>query len=186
MTRLALAVAAVLPALAQAQTAPQVCPTAADLAAGVVVTYAHGGIDTFTADPLTPGAVVWQGELQGISLGTTTFAQGYIYLSATGPNGQEVRYDYGLLPADLPRPEPGGSWEVVATVTADGVASTERQIHTFGRPGSLTLGACTWEIIPITIAYPEYSEDLLWFPGLGLSVRAGDTVNAITPLALMP
>lgn len=172
-----------LPGLAAAQ---QVCPTGADLADGIVVTYAHGGIDTFTADPLTPGAVIWQGELQGQSLGTTALAHGYIYLRATGPNGQEVRYDYSLLPADLPQPEPGGSWEVVATVTADGVESTERQIHSFGTMGSLTLGACTWEILPITIDYPAYTEDLLWFPALGLSVRAGDTVNAITPLALMP
>lgn len=177
------ALALVLPAAAAAQ---QVCATSADLAEGIVVTYDHGGVDTFAADPLTPGAVRWQGEYQGIHLGTTVLAQGYIYLSAIGPNGQEVRYDYGILPADLPVPVPGGAWEAVATVSSGGVESTERQIHSYGREGTLTLGACTWTLIPVGIDYPDYREDLLWFPDLGLSIRAGDVVTAITPLALMP
>jgi len=178
---LALILLSAAPAMAQ-----QVCATRDDLAAGIVVTYANGGVDTFTADPLAPGVVRWQGEYQGMNLGTTVLAQGYIYLSALGPNGQEVTYDYGLLPADLPLPTPGGSWEGVATVTFAGQSSTERQIHAFGVEGSLTMGTCMWRLIPVTITWPESVEELYWFPELGISVRAGDVMTAITPLALMP
>lgn len=164
------------------------CATRADLTGGIVVTYDGGAMDTFTADPAIPGAVIWQGEYQGMNLGTTVLAQGFIYLSSVSPasGGEEVRYDYGILPADLPIPLPGEGWEGVAVVTAGGVSSTERQIHSYGQPVSLALGECSWTQIPVTIRYPGNTEELLWFPELGLSVRAGDVIRAITPLALMP
>ena len=80
------------------------CASRADLPGGIVVTYDGGAVDTFTADAAIPGAVIWQGDYQGMSLGTTVLAQGYIYLSSVSPanGGEEVLYDYGILPADLP------------------------------------------------------------------------------------
>ncbi len=182
-------VAGVTAALVTAPAAAQTrCASRADLPGGIVVTYDGGAVDTFTADAAIPGAVIWQGDYQGMSLGTTVLAQGYIYLSSVSPanGGEEVLYDYGILPADLPIPLPGEGWEGVAVVTAAGVSSTERQIHAYGQPVSLTLGDCTWTQIPVTIRYPGNSEDLLWFPELGFSVRAGDRLRAVTPLALMP
>ncbi len=173
----ALACLAALAGLPQMATAETRCATQADLAQGIVVSYAHGGHDTFTADPRRPGAVVLQGEMGGMSLGTTVLGQGYIYLSAVGPGNLDVSYDFGILPADLPRPVPGGTWEGVATVTANGTTSTERQIHRYGATGTLS---------EVTIAWPAEEERLYWFPDLGISVRAGDAVTAITPLALMP
>lgn len=173
-------------ALGPAAALADVCATAADLTRGVVVSYAGGGHDTFTADARRPGVVVLEGEIGGHSLGTLELGQGYIYLAATDPEGHQVRYDYDLLPADLPQPVPGGEWEAVAVVTADGVQSTERQLHSFGPRGTLTIGDCVWSIIEVTIRYPGEDETRYWFPEIGISVLAGDQVTAITPLALVP
>lgn len=184
MIRPAACLAACLALAPLAAAAQDGCATRADLARGIAVTYDHGGTDTFRAHPDIPGAVIWQGEFQGMNLGTTVLAQGYIYLSSVSPasGGEEVVYDYGILPADLPVPRPGSDWEGVATVSAGGVESTERQSHSYGVAGSLTLGPCTWTLVPVTIDYPANREDLLWFPDLGLSIRAGDVVTAIAAL----
>lgn len=177
---------AVLLALDPLAAMAEVCAGAADLGQGIIVSYAGGGHDTFTADPRRPGVVVLEGEIQGRSLGTVELGQGYVYLSATGPEGQRVSYDYDILPADLPLPVPGGEWETVAVVSADGASSTERQTHRFGPEGTLAIGACIWPLVEVTTAYPGNTETRYWFPDLGLSVRAGDRVTAITPLALAP
>ncbi len=162
------------------------CASRADLAQGLVVTYAGGGHDVFTSDPRRPGVVVVEGDFGGRSLGTVELGQGYVYLSATGPGGHVVRYEYDTLPADLPLPVPGGEFEAVAVVSADGARSTERQTHRFGPEGTLTLGACVWPLIEVTITWPGDEEVRYWYPGLGISLRAGDQVTSITPLALAP
>lgn len=164
----------------------EVCASRADLQGGVVVTYSHGEQDIFTAPPRRPGVVVVESEIQGQSLGRFELGQGYIYLSATGPEGHRVSYDYGILPADLPVPMPGEEWEAVAVVTSDGVSSTERQTHRAGVAGTLSLGDCTWSLVEVTITYPAEDETRYWFPDIGISVLAGDQVMTITPLALVP
>lgn len=174
--------APVAPAVARAD----ICAGRADLLQGVVVTYAGGGRDVFTTDPRRPGVISVAGESNGRSLGVIELGQGYVYLSATDPAGRMVRYDYDLLPADLPLPVPGGEYEAVAVVSADGVSSTERQTHVFGAEGTLTIGDCTWPLIEVEISWSGGAETRYWFPDPGISVLAGDQVSAITPLALAP
>lgn len=172
----------VLVLTASAARAQDVCPTAADLERGIAVTYGHGGTDTFTADPRTPGAVVWQGEFEGISLGTSVLAGGYAYLSAVGPDGLATAWAYDSEPGALPAPAPGATWELVATVTTAAGESTERQSYAAGPGTVLTVGPCNFTVVPLTVRYPDGREDLLWFAELGLSLRAGDPVAAIVAL----
>ncbi|MBW7923012.1 MAG: hypothetical protein H3C51_13060 [Rubellimicrobium sp.] len=172
--------------LAPVAALADVCAGSADLAQGVIVTYASGGHDTFTADARRPGVVVQEGEIGGRSLGRVELGQGYVYLSATDPEGRVVRYDYDTLPANLPLPQPGGEWEAVAVVSAGGASSTERQTHHFGPEGTLTIGDCTWPLVEVTVTWPGDAETRYWFPGIGISVSAGEQVTAITPAALAP
>lgn len=181
MPRSCLVLLALWPAAAPAEDR---CPVAEDLAQGIVLTYAHGGSDTFTSIPGMPGAVRWSGMFEGMALGTSILGQGFILLSSIGPDGAwgETRYDYGLPPAALPRPEPGAAWEGVAEVTAPEGTSTIRQIHSYGAPGEITIGACTYATIPVHIAWPDATESLVYATDLGISWRAGDEVVAIAAL----
>lgn len=172
--------------LAGLPLAAEVCAGQADLEQGIIATYEHGGRDTFTADPRRPGVIVVESEIDGHSLGTVEFAQGHVYLSAIGPEGRRVRYDYDMLPADIPPPFPGSDWEAVAVVTADGASSTDRQRVQGGLGGTLTLGECVWDLVEVTITWSAGEETRYYFPELRISVPAGDQVTAITPLALVP
>ncbi len=186
MNRSHIALLSAVIALSGLPLAAEVCATRADLVEGIVVSYAHGGSDLFTADPRRPGVIRLDAEIEGHRLGTVEFAQGHVYLSAIGPQGQRVRYDYDMLPADIPPPFPGSDWEAVAVVTADGANSTDRQRVQGGLGGTLTLGECIWELVEVTITWSAGEETRYYFPELGLSVPAGDQVTAITPLALVP
>lgn len=184
--RAAVVVAALGPALPVQAQAPQVCADAGDLITGIVMRYASGGVDTFRRDVRDPAVVGLEAEFGGARIGLARKAQGYIDLSVLGPNGESVVYDYGILPAEMPKPVSGTEWEVVATITTPQGAATERQTYHFGEEGSLTIRDCTWRILPVTMRFADHQEAFYWFPDIGISAPQGEDIHDITPLALAP
>lgn len=164
----------------------QVCASAGHLMEGVVVSYENGGTDTFKRDVRDPAVVVLEAELAGERMGLVRRAHGYIDLSVLGPHGESVVFDYGMLPAEMPKPESGTAWEVVATVTTPEGAATERQMFTYGTAGSLTIRDCQWEIVPVTLTLSDHVQESYFFPAIGIAVPAGEDIREITPLVLMP
>ena len=161
-----------LPAAAQ-----QACPTAADLQRGIRIEFADGGIETYRQTG--PGIVDVAGtEADGTGF-NMSLARGLHLLMWEEVSGGQVNptsritYDYGTPPPDLPLPRPGKGWtsEVTAVDAVTG-ARDEPQTHRYGSLSSVTIGACSYAMLEVDIAYAtpdHYREMLRWLPDLGLA-----------------
>ena len=90
-----------------------------------------------------------------------------------------LTYSYPMDFAEMPLPTPGGNWNTGATVLGSDGMNVENQVYSFGQFTTLTIGACSYQMMPIEIRYPVQEEDteavdtLHWLPDLGLSYLAG-------------
>lgn len=148
------------------------CPVAADLARGITVGFADGSAELFRQ--AAPGIVAVTGDSADGSRYAMQLGQGF-HLLEWMPEGDptgRVAYDYGMAPAALPLPQPGGSWNVPARVTDAGGVRAETQTHSYGVVNMLMIGTCAYEAIEATIAYDtadSYVESIVYLPELGLS-----------------
>jgi hypothetical protein len=90
-----------------------------------------------------------------------------------------VTNSYPMKPVDMPLPKPGGAWNsAFATLEESGYIGKGVQSTEFGDLTRLTLGACGYDMIPVTIDYLSegYREVVYYLPDLGIGLLAA-TVN---------
>ncbi len=156
------------------------CPTAADLPGGIVVTDIDAATETFY--PLTPGVI--RSEYRGAEgEGSQSFlGQGVYWLQYIAVENDELIYDtrltnaYPMKPVDMPLPKPGGAWNTQsATLEETGYIRKGAQSTQFGTMTRLTIGACGYDMILVTIEYLHdgYQEMVHYFPDLGIGLLAG-------------
>jgi len=161
-----------LPGLTLAQTA---CPTAADLTRGILLEYSTGGHEVYR--PVAEGVVVVNGVDQAGRLYRLELAQGAMLLlyedviDGVPDPMTRLRYDYGLPPAQMPVPVPGGGWSSDVTVDDGRRGYDEPQTVTWGKTRTVSIGSCSYQAFDITIAYEtadKYLERLTYIAALGL------------------
>lgn len=82
-----------------------------------------------------------------------------------------VTYDYGMSPAEMPIPAPGQRWRVSVHVTDGSGTRGERQMQAYGATTEVTIGACSYDMIPVLIAYQGAGflvEQVNYLPALGI------------------
>lgn len=155
------------------------CPVAADLAGGIRVTETDGTINLFTA----------QGN--GVVQNDGTAPDGYTYRNVLAQgthlvelgdteNGQYVNdsrriITYPMERTVMPLPTPNSRWDVATTVAAMGNDGyPEQQVQGWGAPATLTIGECTYDMIPGKVTYTNSDfvvfEGLHYLPALGLAL----------------
>ncbi len=152
------------------------CPTGADMHTGVRITDLDGVSETYRTD----GADFVRGEWSDGSDSGSRFLllKGlYVVEQFDTENGQVVAgtrttHAYPLRPADAPLPVEGGRWDTeVITLDPEG-SRTTRESHIFGPPTQITIGGCSYEMMPVIGVFHDddgYEETLHYLPELGFS-----------------
>ncbi|MEL7115107.1 MAG: hypothetical protein AAGP08_05865 [Pseudomonadota bacterium] len=166
-----------LPALAQAQEA---CPTAADLQAGIVFDIGEGEKEVYK--DIGNGVIeVTYSDTEGFE-SRTLLGQGVYLLELVDlEDGQPVpisrtTYSHKLTPVDMPKPSPNSSWTSEVVSLNDGNLEREVHDHRFGAAGNITLGACTYDKIRVTVHYDDGDnsvDTLEYLPDLGVGLLVG-------------
>ncbi|PIE07048.1 MAG: hypothetical protein CSA74_09065 [Rhodobacterales bacterium] len=158
-----------LPATAHAD-----CPTRADLPGGIAFTGPEGEREEFadigdgmvSASYRYPNgfrteALLWQGVFL------------MELLDLVGTEGEtRTSYTFPMDTAEIALPKPGGSWDVIVSVTDGRHSVSERQLYSYGDPEEHSYGECSYEVIPFTAEYstvPDTVETYHYLPALGLS-----------------
>lgn len=165
----------VLALLAGAAAAQEACPTASDLVRGIRFDYSDGSAEIFR--PQGPGVLRVDGLIGGNLAYRMELGQGIHLLRYEDiSDGRSIAgslsvYDYGMAPTEMPVPVPGQRWQAdVKVIGADGTRS-EAQSQAYDRADSLDIGGCTYERVPVVIAYDTeegYLEGVDHLPELGL------------------
>jgi len=159
------------------------CPARTDLAGGIRLTDADGGIETFTAGSKNFVSVVYEDGadftvryqlLRGIYLVESFELENNVLLPDT-----RKTYSYPVAPADTPMPVAGGRWDVEVTTLDGGEVQIERQSFEFGQTTKVSIGGCSYEMNPIHgIFHDEGFEEVVnYLPELGFAYLSqhGDT-----------
>ena len=165
----ALALLTAAPALAQTG-----CPTAADRDRGIRLDFSTGGSEVYR--PAAAGVVTVNGVDNDGGGYRFELAHGAMLLvyedvidGAPDPSTR-ARYDYGLTPAQMPVPVPGGTWASDVTVTAGTEVYDEAQSMIWGKRQTVTIGDCAYQGFDVRISYDtasNYVENLMYLPDLG-------------------
>ncbi|MDA9207329.1 hypothetical protein N9O61_00445 [Octadecabacter sp.] len=153
------------------------CPTASDLANGVQIVEADGTVNLFTAlgngivknDGTAPDGYTYRNVLaQGTHLIELGDTENGAYIS-----GSLRVVDYQMQPDQMPIPAPNTTW-VVDTIVDNGSEYDERQTQSWGAITTLSIGECSYEMIPGKVSYinSDYTvfEGLHYLPGLELGI----------------
>ena len=165
------------------------CPGPGDLATGIRLLGNDGTSDTYRqhAEHLVQGVFS-----DGGSSGTVYMLMQGIYAievfqteNGTPVAGTRQTYSYPLGPGEVPMPQPGGRWDTIALILEEG-AEVRRQAESFvfGDATRVTLGACGYDMIPITAIYHDddgYQERLHYLPELGFAYLASSQVRGQQP-----
>ncbi len=172
--------ACLLPLCSGAAYAQSACPTVADLPGGIVVVDDQDATETFY--PLTPGVIRsdyldTDGTGSRTLLGQGVYLLQYLYLEGGAPQvNTRATTSYPMTPVDMPVPTPGGAWNTAfASVSETGRVSGEVLAAVFGDLSELTIGACSYDMIPVTIDYQSdgYQELIYFLPQLGFGLFVG-------------
>jgi hypothetical protein len=168
MIRIFALLCAIVPLSARAD-----CPTAGDLANGIILTFPDTNAELYEAG--ANGDVHVTGFENGAVIYKMELAQGlYLVVNETyvdGKSDDNARTTYAYAEATIP-PVPGQNWTSATTVIAGGTVSHERQVHRYGRLESQSVGGCVYDVIPVVITYQgtePYTEGLAYVPLLGMS-----------------
>ncbi|WP_294227270.1 hypothetical protein [uncultured Shimia sp.] len=152
------------------------CPTAADMETGVRLTDLEGITETYTRD----GDHFIRGEWDdGEHFGSRFLLLKGLYVveqfdteDGNVMTGSRSTHAYPLKPADAPIPVADGRWDTeVITLDFEGTHTT-RETHIFGPSTQVTLGGCSYEMMPIIGIYHDddgYEETMYYLPELGFS-----------------
>ena len=166
------------PAMAQGD-----CPVAADLATGIRFGIENDETEVFTRiSPTRLRSVYSTAPGSGSEV---ILARGLYVLQVRSfdnwkPDAESmISHVFPMPDAELPLPVPGTTWEVIPTKTDGGDTTKDRQLYTHGQSFSKTYGTCAYDVIPVTIRYPDlpgdYHETVHYLPELGLSYLAAFT-----------
>ncbi len=155
------------------------CPTAADLDGGIRILSLEHEVETFSR--LDDGTVQVTSFYDPGNGYRYTLAKGLYMLTfediADGtaiPETAEV-FAYPVPADDLPVPVPGGSWQGGVSVNG-GDPAEEPQSYQFGEATTLTIGACTYDVIPVLARLGDSADGFLeryfYLPELGISFIA--------------
>ena len=163
---------------AHAQTA---CPTSADMGNGIRFYIAGGESETFRQLPnsvveahyqLGPGETIRTLLARGIYLlEVIEFEDGKALFDT------RTTYAFPLDPANMPDAKPGSGWTTTVAKLDVGELGKEVQAYQFGQIVTQTYGACSYQMMPIEIRYPEEDDSqrrevLHFLPELGFSYLA--------------
>jgi hypothetical protein len=163
--------------LATPLVAQNACPTAADRAAGIRVAFEDGSAEVFRSGPVLAVTIVDGTDPDGSSY-RMELAQGthlLIYenvIDGRPDRSSRVTYDYGMPPAEMPVPAPGGRWQSAVTVTSSEGTDSEAQTHAYDLLDTIDIAGCVYDVISVLIAYdtPDaYIENLHYLPELDIS-----------------
>lgn len=152
------------------------CPTAADMPLGIVLREASGETETFRPGPNN----LVRGEYEdGMGGGARYLLMGGIYVievfdtDAGDPiPGTRSTFAYPVRPSEMAPPTPGGRWDVETLVNDQGDIYEGRESHIFGPNTEITIGQCTYDMIPIISIYHSldgYEERLNYLPEFGFA-----------------
>ncbi|WP_412551158.1 hypothetical protein [Shimia sp. MIT910701] len=152
------------------------CPTASDMDTGVRLTDLDGITETYTRD----GAHFIRGAWDdGQDYGTRFLLLKGLYVveqfdteDGDVVSGSRSTHAYPLKPADAPVPVADGRWDTeVITLDSEGTLTT-RESHIFGPSTQVTIGGCSYEMMPVIGIYHDddgYEETLHYLPELGFA-----------------
>ena len=153
------------------------CPTGADLSTGIRVLGGDDTVETYQSQGphivrndfyFEPG----QGSQNLLARGVYLVQSIAIEDRVLDPKSRRT-YTYPLTPEMMPDPTPGGQWVAPVAALEDGTLGTQVHSMQFGEQTSLTLGACTYRMVPIRVEYdsdPGYVETLYHLPDLGFAL----------------
>jgi len=152
------------------------CPTAADMDKGVRLTDLDGYSETYRKE----GAHFIRSEwTDGTSEGSRFLLLKGLYMveyfdTTDGDviSGSRSTHAYPLKPKDAPLPVADGRWDTeVVTLDSSGM-SNSRESYIYGPSTQVTIGGCTYEMLPVIGIYHDddgYEETLNYLPELGFS-----------------
>lgn len=164
------------PGLAAAQ-----CPSAADLHTGIALATSQGEVETFTrVDTHRVQSLYMYSDTAGsrVTLGKGVYVLEVLEVEYGIPViGTRRTLTFPLLAEDMPQVAPWGGWSAKVDILDSDGPGSENHHYTFGAPTSQTIGACTYEMIPIELRYPSDKDvpdvDYLhYLPELGISYLA--------------
>lgn len=161
------------------------CPTSADRGKPISVQFESGLVEVHR----TKDGQVW--SIEGFEAGDLIYSLevvhgthllSYVEISGGVPVADsQVSYDYGMGISDLPVPNPSGRWQADVNVTDPSGVFPEGQMQAYGAVTDVTIGACTYDMIPVLIAYDTddfYVEQINYLPQLGIGYLVdSQTVN---------
>lgn len=161
------------------------CPTAQDRGKPIAVRFESGLVEihrtadgqTWTIEAFDTGALIYRLE---VAHGTHLLS--YVEIVDGRPDANSrVIYDYGRTVAELPVPHASGRWETEVLVTDSVGSGPEGQMQAYGAVTDLTIGSCSYDMIPVLIAYETedfYVEQINYLPELGIGYLVdSQTVN---------
>ena len=169
---------ALLPLLAATPVFAE-CPVAADLDSGIRVIETDGTVNLFVNigdgvvqnDGVAPDGYRFRNILaQGTHLVELGDVDDGSYILGT-----QQSVSYGVPRGSLPIPTANSTWSVETVVTLDdGGSYPETQSQRWGAPTTLSIGDCTYDMIPAKLTYInsdyEVYEGLHYLPALGLAL----------------
>ena len=165
------------PALALAQ-----CPTGADLASGISFRLDDGAKETYKAegsDRVVVTYVAEDGYQSRLVLGKGIYLLEFAEVAdgAVDPDTR-VTYSHSLTPEKMPIPQAQGRWVSEVAVLDAGTPASEIHNHKFGPNTQITIGECSYDMMPITVFYNDADrtiDHLEYMPSLGFAVLAGSS-----------
>ena len=160
------------------------CPTLDDLKTGIRITYADNFEETYKLSEANEHIVTVEEIFDNTDVSHSLLAQGiYLVQSIQEENGAlapstRITYTYPLSPGNMPVPQPNGSWNAkIAVLSNDGLTTETHQMRFLERT-SLTVGACSYDMVPIRVTYGQgEGETLYYMPELGFAVIGVWTSN---------
>lgn len=155
--------------------AQETCPGPADKGRPIAVQFESGLVEVhrtedgqvWTIEAFEAGEMIYRLE---VAHGTHLLS--YVEMVGQMPvEESRVTYDYGRTVPDMPAPSPAGRWQVDVNVTDSSGVFVEGQMQAYGAVTDLTIGACSYQMIPVLIAYDTddfYVEQINYLPELGI------------------
>ncbi|MDA0962094.1 MAG: hypothetical protein O2898_04145 [Proteobacteria bacterium] len=162
-----------------AGAAQAACPGAGDLDTGIRMVGSDGSTDTYLREP---GGLVRGIYSDGGSRGSKYLLMRGIYMveifdteNGSPVAGSRSTYAYPVTAETAPMPTPGGRWDTLVTILDRGELKSHTESFVFGDATRVTLGACGYDMLPITAIYHNedgYQERLHYLPELGFAYLA--------------
>ncbi|MBO9472916.1 MULTISPECIES: hypothetical protein [unclassified Shimia] len=152
------------------------CPTASDMETGIRLEDKDGAMETYQSFGANHVRGLWE-DTTGIQSKYVLLKGLYIVEQFDLEDGNAIpdsraTHSYPISPEDAPLPVAGGRWDTkVVTMDTEGVESRVES-YVFGDTTRITLGGCSYDMIPVTGIYYDddgYEETLHYLPELGFS-----------------